>query len=76
MKIIEGRILLKFCLLTFFLFLNEGLLFSYDRVKAVNYANDWAYGRNIQPDGPYEDYGNGGDCANFVSKNKKLRRNL
>ncbi len=66
MKIVEGKNLLKFCLLIFCLFFNGELLFSYDRVKTVNYANKWAHSRNIQPDGPYTDYDR--DCANFVSQ--------
>ena len=69
MKIIEGKNLLKLCLLMFCLFFSKELLFSYDRGKTVNYANEWAYSRNIQPKGPYDDYSEqGGDCANFVSQ--------
>lgn len=38
---------------------------DYDRDKAVQYALDWAYGRNPQ----YGDFSNmGGDCTNFISQ--------
>ncbi|MFA5859458.1 MAG: LamG-like jellyroll fold domain-containing protein [Elusimicrobiota bacterium] len=37
-----------------------------DRIKSVNYADNWAYSRNIIK---YYDYENeGGDCTNFVSQ--------
>ena len=38
---------------------------NYDRLKAVNYAKIWAYGRN---DNYYSFNGIGGDCTNFVSQ--------
>ena len=41
------------------------ITFDYDRAKAVEYANFWAYRRNPQ----YLDFhGLGGDCTNFASQ--------
>jgi hypothetical protein len=40
-------------------------LIPYNREKAIEYANTWAYGRNPA----YYDYSNlGGDCTNFISQ--------
>jgi len=40
-------------------------LLPYDRIRAVEYANEWALGRNPK----YYDYsGLGGDCTNFISQ--------
>ena len=43
---------------------NDNFL-TYDRQKALDYANTWAMGRNPM----YYDYSNlGGDCTNFISQ--------
>ncbi|MEW6558240.1 MAG: amidase domain-containing protein, partial [Elusimicrobiota bacterium] len=64
MKAIYRKYFLLFCSIGFQLFLSADL-FSYDRIKAVNYADTWAYGRNPV----YHDYSEeGGDCTNFVSQ--------
>lgn len=40
-------------------------LLGYDRLKAVNYARKWAYGRNPK----YADFQKmGGDCTNYASQ--------
>lgn len=40
-------------------------IFNYDRIKAVNYAEKWAYSRNPS----YYDFSIiGGDCTNFASQ--------
>ncbi|MEW6558489.1 MAG: amidase domain-containing protein, partial [Elusimicrobiota bacterium] len=65
MKTIYRKYFLLFCSIGFQLFLSTDL-FSYDRIRAVNYADTWAYSRNTDK---YYDYENvGGDCTNFVSQ--------
>ncbi len=40
-------------------------LFTYDRIRAVNYARKWAHGRNPK----YADFQKmGGDCTNYASQ--------